>query len=221
MTVDLDGRVLCFDGAILRDLDFSLLSKLRKGGLFVVRSPGGEARTTTWLSDFLRERLATVIVYDYCLSACASYLLVASSETYVIGDTIVAWHHTTWPLCPVLRDAIDGGPRRLEQDACSDAAPVYGPAMFALKELEETFFASRLLRFPYEDPPESIPVRRVLKSMFESTGTYPNVLWTWNPRYSSAAFKTKITYEAYPSSQAELDALVARYGLGTYVIYDP
>jgi len=32
-------------------------------------------------------------------------------------------------------------------------------------------------------------------------------LWTWNPRYFPSKIKTKITYEAYPQSQDEVDVL--------------
>lgn len=223
MTVDLDRRVLCFDGEISRDLDFSPLGKLSPTGTFVVRSRGGDPYLAMELADFLRKWQVTVVVYDYCMSACASYLLVAGDETYVTRDTVVAWHHTTAPLCAVLQDALDRGPRRLEKVACPEAAPEYGAALLRRKQLEQTFFASRVLDPLFEDPPQSIPIRRILKSMFEQTATYPDVLWTWNPRYSAVAFKTKITYEAYPGSQDEVDALMARHGYGSrrVVLYDP
>jgi hypothetical protein len=57
--------------------------------------------------------------------------------------------------------------------------------------------------------------------MFEGTGVYPDVAWTWNPRYYARSLKTKITYEAYPSSQAEVDAMVSKLRLGQRVLYDP
>lgn len=223
MAVDLDRRVLCFDGEISRDLDFSPLGKLSPTGTFVVRSRGGDPYVAMELADFLRKWRVNVVVYDYCMSACASYLLVASGETYVTRDTIVAWHHTTAPLCAVLQDARDRGPRRLEKVACPDAAPEHGAALSRRKQLEQTFFASRIRDPLFEDPPQSIPIRRILKSMFEQTGTYPDVLWTWNPRYSAVAFKTKITYEAYPGGQDDVDALMARHGYGSrrVVLYDP
>jgi hypothetical protein len=43
MTLDLDRRVLCFDGAIVDGLDLSIAKELGDGGLFVVRSFGGSA----------------------------------------------------------------------------------------------------------------------------------------------------------------------------------
>jgi hypothetical protein len=56
--------------------------------------------------------------------------------------------------------------------------------------------------------------------MFQETGKYPEVMWTWNPRYYAGMLKTRIIYEAYPESQAEVDALAAR-SLAGRVIYDP
>ena len=63
-------------------------------------------------------------------------------------------------------------------------------------------------------------IRRILKSMFEGTGTNPNVLWTWHPRYYAGSIKTRIVYEAYPESQTEIDVMASKLGLPR-VIYDP
>src|SRR6266478_430120 len=118
MALDLDKRVLCFDGDLLEEQDTSLAKSLGEKGLFVVRSFGGESRTAMALADLLRERHATVVAYDYCVSACASYLLVASAEAFVMKHCLVAWHHTTAPLCPSLEVPKDGGPKRLEKLPC-------------------------------------------------------------------------------------------------------
>ncbi len=122
MALDLDKRVLCFDGVLSRELDVSLADGLQQNGLFVVRSPGGDILSAATLADLLRDRNATVVVYDYCLSACASYLLMASKEAFVLRRTIVAWHYTADPLwCPSLEVAKDDGPKRLEKAPCPDA----------------------------------------------------------------------------------------------------
>ncbi|MDR5115706.1 hypothetical protein RHO72_25855, partial [Salmonella enterica subsp. enterica serovar Typhimurium] len=61
MTVDLDGRVLCFDGEITRDLDVSPLGRLSPTGTFVVRSRGGDPFVAMRLADLLRKWRATVV----------------------------------------------------------------------------------------------------------------------------------------------------------------
>jgi hypothetical protein len=42
----------------------------------------------------------------------------------------------------------------------------------------------------------------------------------WNPRFWKNTIKTKVAYQAYPESQDEVDAMVARLHLRR-VIYDP
>lgn len=221
MGLDLDKRVLCFDGQIMAGLDVSIAERLEDGGLFVVRSFGGNPTSAINLAEVLRERHATVVVYDYCFSACASFLLVASAKAVVLKRTLVAWHHRVGPhLCPSLEKAKDNGPRRLEKTLCPDAPAKYQRADKYSKELFEWFFSKRAATALFENPPQSIVVRRILQNKFGEKGEYPaNLMWTWNPRYYASHLKTKITYEAYPESQDEVDAL-ARW-LPVRVIYDP
>jgi hypothetical protein len=57
--------------------------------------------------------------------------------------------------------------------------------------------------------------------MFEGTGRYPDVSWTWHPRHYASTLKTKIVYEAYPNSQDEVDAMARKLRLPHRVLYDP
>jgi hypothetical protein len=218
---DLDKRVLCFDGLLTPDVDISLAKKLMPNGLFVIRSPGGDLVVAAALADILRERNATVVVYDYCFSACASYLLLASHEAFVLRNTVVAWHYAVDPSwCAVLVAAEDGGPGRLEKSPCPDAPPGAQNGDWVRRDMNLKFYAGRAVDPRFDDPPESFAIRRILTTMFQETGKYPDVMWTWNPRYYASALKTKITYEAYPQSQDEVDALMARIS-PVRVIYDP
>jgi hypothetical protein len=220
MVLDLDRRVLCFDGAIFRETDVSLAGALEPNGLFVVRSFGGDAFAAMALADTIRDRRANVVVYDYCLSACASFFLVASDETFVMKDTVVAWHHAMVPLCTSLEVPKDGGPKRLEKSACSDTTPEYQWGDGEFKYRSAKFYETRVIHPPFEHPPESFTIRKILRSMFEGIGRYPDVLWTWHPRYYPSMLKTKIVYEAYPNNQAEVDALTSKFHLSR-TLYDP
>jgi len=221
MALDLDKRVLCFDGQIFPDLDISLANRLEDGGLAVVRSFGGDPLSAIRLAEVLRERYATVVVYDYCLSACASFLLVASTKAFVLKNTLVAWHSPVGGhLCPLLQQAKDEGPRRLEKNTCPDAPAEYRSAYEYASELNKWFYETRAIAPTFENPPQSIIVRRILQNKFGERGEYPpNLMWTWNPRYYASQIKTKIVYEAYPQSQDEVDVL-AKW-LQVRVIYDP
>src|SRR5690349_15855391 len=92
MALSSDRRILCFDGWVEKDMDVSLARDLGEGGLFVARSLGGDIASAIALSDLLRERAATVVIYDFCLSACADYIFIASHRTYVLKGSLVAWH---------------------------------------------------------------------------------------------------------------------------------
>lgn len=81
------------------------------------------------------------------------------------------------------------------------------------------FYSERTFGPPFDPPPESLYVRRVLATLYEQTGVNPNVAWTLNPGYHTT-FRTKIDYEVYPENQEEVDAIVVRLHLGK-VIYDP
>src|SRR5579872_63909 len=219
--LDHDQRVLCFAGYITHELDISAAKTLRPNGLFVVRSTGGDVAVAIALADILRDQHATVIVYDYCFSACASFLLLASHEAFVLRNTIVAWHYYfDSHLCPLLVVTEEGDPRRFENSPCPDAPPEIQQRQEYGRYLNSKFYADRVIDPRFENPPESFTIRKILKGLFEGTGRYPDVLWTWNPRYYPSTLKAKITYEAYPQSQDEVDALMVRFG-GVRVIYDP
>jgi len=221
MALDLDRRVLCFDGLISDGPDFSPANGLEPNGLFVVRSLGGEAISAMRIADWIRDRRATVVVYDYCFSACASFLFVASDKTFVVGGTLVAWHHSDRPFCPQLKVADDLGPKRLEKVPCSDTSLEVQAAYRANDDQYAEFYASRVIDPLFKNPPESFAIRRRLKNMFEGNGGYPDVMWTWHPRYLASTLKAKIVYEAYPSSQIEVDAQLSKLGFRYRILHDP
>ena len=222
-----DRQILCFSGAISeKDMDVSLARDLKEDGLFAVRSFGGFPGPAIMLSNLVRERHATVVVYDFCLSACAEYFLIASYQTYVLKATLVAWHNPqssdpNHPFCSYLVTPRDGEPKRLRRGPCDkpafvDQAPtgVHWPA-------EIRFFKERTIDPLFESPPDSFHVRKTVTGLYAETGVDNDIAWTIHPRYYPKWFKTKIFYEAYPESQDEVDKMSATLGLHTKVIYDP
>lgn len=215
-----DKRVLCLDGDASDGQDLSLAKELQENGLFVVRNAGRDWITAIALADLLKEKGATVVIYDYCLSTCASFLQFASKKTYILKDSLVAWGYApSWPWCSVLEPAADEGPKRLDATPCSDAPTDFKSGVAQIRKLIDYFYLNRAAGPPMQSPPQSAFVRKRLKSMFEGTGRYPEIYWTWNPRYYANTIRTKVVYESYPRSQDEADALAAR--LGIRVLYDP
>jgi hypothetical protein len=215
-----DKRVLCLDGRTLEVSDILLASGLEQGGLFVVRSSGGDISVNMALADVLLAKEAAIIVNDYCVAVCANYLFIASIKTFVPKGALVAWNiRAAGPdSCIQFIETRDSGAPRLQEQPC--AGPFRDARTEDLIQLKKKFFDGRLRTF--EAPPESVAVRRILKRKFDVTGKYPDdAYWTWNPRYHASSMRAKVLYEAYPQSQDEVDAIVARVGMRNSVIYDP
>jgi hypothetical protein len=227
MTLSPDKRIVCFDGEIVRNMQVSLMNDLEEGGLFVVRSGGGHSRTAIMLADIIRDRHATVVVYDFCVSACAEYFLIASDQTYLLKGTLVAWHNPvsgdpSSPLCSFLETPRDGGPQRLRRGPCNKDAAFGDRAAYSTHFPAETeFYKGRVIDPLFDAPPDSRYVRRIVTGFYKERGVYRDIGWTIHPRYYPRWFKTNIFYEAYPESQEEVDGMLARLGVGWKVIYDP
>lgn len=215
-----DKSIACFNGGIAHDLDISLLEGLRENGRFVVRSSGGDIEKAIALANLLHDKRAIVIVHDFCISACASYLLIASEQAFVRRNSIVVWHLRR----SGLRDCIqmnpsNDGPNSFDRGPCQDVPPEHQAYYREVEALSARFYRERTIASGF-DPPESIHVRRVLKNLVGATGVYPDVGWTWNPRYYKNVLKTKVWYEAYPEDQDEVDKIVSQFHFPR-VIYDP
>lgn len=222
MSLSSDKQMRCFNGVITKDLDVALANDLKYGGLFIVRSMGGYAIPAIALSNIIRDRHATVVVYDYCVSACAGFFLVASELTYVLKDTLVAWHYPQGDeLCTFLTVPYGDEERKVQRGPCQ----VGGEDGFSNSQSIVEFFAKRAVSPPISFPPDSLYVRKVVRNLYKETGRYRDAIWTLHPRYYPRLFKTKIVYEAYPESQGEVDAIIMRLPLNmspdVRVIYDP
>ncbi|ULK99340.1 hypothetical protein [Bradyrhizobium sp. I71] len=215
-----DRRVLCLDGAIASDRNVAIASDLADHGIAVVRSRGGDPVRAVQLANTLRDRNAIVVVRDFCLYACASFILLSSSETYVLDGALVAWGlFQRYPdrQCIGFIEGKDQEGAFLTWVSCSSDYPDERPR----SRLWEEFYRDRIVDTVYTDPPESRFIRRQLMNLYRSTGQYPLVLWTWNPRHHASAIKTRLVYQHYPESQEEVDAIAGRLGLNRRVIYDP
>ena len=123
MALSSDQRILCFDGWIDDGVDLSSARDLKEFGFFVVRSLGGHDATAVALAHMLRDRHATVVVYDFCISTCANYFLIASDQAYVIGNTLVAWHGLAddGADCTSSQMSSDERPAKIERVPCPGA----------------------------------------------------------------------------------------------------
>jgi len=77
----------------------------------------------------------------------------------------------------------------------STTAHIYAP---------QTFYTKKMVRFAAKGEPD--------KRKF---------FWMWNPQNYGDYFKSTIIYESYPTSQDEVDDILAHLRLRTRVFYDP
>jgi hypothetical protein len=222
MALSPDKQVLCIEGRIAPNLDLSKATRLAERGIAVIRSHTGDPMRAAKLANVLRDRKAIVVVRDACLQACASFLLIASSESYVLRGALVAWgvvKRAPDQRCLTFIEISDGAGPFFTSSRCE---AITGRSDDREKEwLWSRFYQERIAGSAYTDPPESKFVRRALMNLFRSTGEYPAVLWTWNPRAYASAIKTRIVYQHYPDSQEEVDGIVKQLGFRGRVIYDP
>src|SRR5205807_3825768 len=68
----------------------------------------------------------------------------------------------------------------------------------------QTFYTKKMVRFAAKGEPD--------KRKF---------FWMWNPQNYGDYFKSTIIYESYPTSQDEVDDILAHLRLRTRVFYDP
>jgi hypothetical protein len=222
ITLNDDRTVLCFDGPIEVGMNLSVSHRLKERGTFVMRSPGGYDREAMLLSNILREKDALVILYDYCLSACANYVLVAN-RTYVAKDTIVAWHGGRRPT--VTAEKCRGEGLKFLRE---DLAPYYGPdtnrAVDDICEtdaLHRTFFQERGMDNRHALEPQTYYTRKMVKLISSEQIDRTRVFWMWNPKNYGDSFKSRVSFVSYPQSQDEVDSLASKLRLGVRIVFDP
>ncbi|MGJ4891087.1 hypothetical protein ACQR1Y_23030 [Bradyrhizobium sp. HKCCYLRH3099] len=222
VTLSPDRYILCFDGSITPSLDVSLTKTLELGGFFVIRSTGGRVDKALELASLVRERRATVVVYDYCFSACAEFIMTAPEHTFVLKDALVLWHNPqsgdpTDPYCAFLKKPREDAPKALRRRPCSESSDTvdYSSAY------QVQHFRERAIDPWFVPPPDSMYVRKRVAGLYAETGVDRDILWTLHPRFYPRLFKANIVFEAYPQSQDEVDATAARLGLKAKIIYDP
>lgn len=217
--------VVCFDGPIERGLDLSVFSALNPGAYVVMRSKGGDPGTALRLSDILRERRVTVILYDYCLGACADYVF-AANRTFVKRNTIVAWNGGLDPRFGMVSYVSCHSPdpkrepRKLfDENGVPTKEPMSPWCQWT--ELIKEFFQSRGLDGGYIHKPQTDYTNKKVQSALMKEPDRKKVFWMWNPKNYGDYFKSKVSFQDYPQSQREVDRLVAQYKLGVRVVFDP
>jgi hypothetical protein len=208
-----DNTVLCFDGEIGAQTSLDPFLALNGGGTLVVRSPGGLTILAMRMADILREKNARVVIHDYCLSACANALFVATHETHVAEGALLAWHGNTYgcePLETLKRRADKATQQTIAryEELCGDRVPFY------------EFYRKRGISSDFTIRPQTAYSRTMFQIMQRRVSDKRSTFWTWHPDNFRDFFKSKIMFRSYPD-QAAFEARLARFGSRSRVIYDP
>jgi hypothetical protein len=194
-----DHRVLCYDGIVSADLNWANFHNLENDGFFVVRSMGGNLLVAMAAANILLQKNATVVIYDYCLSACAAAFFIAAKETVVARDAIVAWHDLDWygwrpRVNCAAWDARTWSRLTHDEAARNEQLQVYCKyATFAA-----SFFKARQLDDRFMRWPQTRHTARTFDLVLREAADKRSVFWMWNPKNHKDYFKLKITYLSYP-----------------------
>jgi hypothetical protein len=91
--VRLDKDTIKLDGDITRDSYENYLAVAKPGySKVILRSAGGTPKPALLIAQDMLSHHPQVIVDDYCLSACANYLLFASPAPTVTCGALLIWH---------------------------------------------------------------------------------------------------------------------------------
>jgi hypothetical protein len=204
-----DKNVLCFDGNIMWDTPLDPFRELNSGGTLVVRSKGGVTIRAMQMADILMEKSAIVVIHDYCLSACANALFVASHETHVAEGAVVAWlgNSSNFPPMPV-SEALT----RQASGSQKERIALYQELRRNLNIVNE-FYRKRGISDDFTRRPQTPYSRKMLHAMQREAYDKRSIFWTWHPDNFGNSFKSRIVFRSFPD-QAAVESLVR-------AVYDP
>jgi hypothetical protein len=219
ITLSEDYNILCLDGRIGKDLDESIFNRMNHGGFFVIRSDGGNIISAMKIANILLEKDATTVIYDYCLSACANAIFVASQRTHVLGSAIVAWHRGLPRLSCAPPPVIIGADEKEHRE--------YQEHLNGLKEycsnrnMTADFYKRRGIDDRFTHAPQTPYATKMFRLIIGQATNKDVIFWMWNPRNFGEYFKSRITFQSFPESQDHVNELVRRLRLPIRVVFDP
>jgi hypothetical protein len=214
-----DKTVLCYDGVIFDNQNISVMNDLVEGGFFVIRGGAGMPTTALKMGNILKSKMATVVIRDYCVSACAAFIYIASDTTYVVRDSIVVWHAIRYQAPPCDDNAFLMSSTETKELWMSFSPERRERNCKYLADLVD-FFKKRGSTLNSLFATQSPHIKKVTQSANDQGLDTTDQYWMWHPRYHQGVFNTKIIYESYPKSQDEVNEITRRFGLPK-MLYDP
>jgi hypothetical protein len=217
LTLSEDRNVLCFDGPITSTTNLDDFNRLNDRGVVVARSAGGNIIRSMQIANILLDKDATVIIRDYCLSACANAIFVAANVTHVATGAIVAWHRGV----PKILCGASVGTLPFDNDTEAKQQEDHYSEYCRHSDLINNFYKKRNIADDFTQAPQTLHTQKLFKLLMQEAPDKNRVFWMWNPRNFGAYFQDKIVFQSFPESQEAVDQAVRRLRLPIRVIYDP
>jgi hypothetical protein len=199
VVLKLDDAV-CFQGSFHLRTEDDLNPLLDGSRPLVVRSIGGEGIAAGMVALRMLDVGVDVAVLDYCLSACANWVLLAGRTKYVADGSLVAWHGIPTTMPSKRTSLLDNG--RL--------AMTYSVSQSVFDRLScDPALAGR--------PDTGNPAYERWRA--NDTGQRSS-FWTWSPSSLRTRFGVGgITHYWYPSDPDALQALARKFRIN--LLIDP
>jgi hypothetical protein len=84
--------IACFEGGVSAQAAHWFEAQIDPIAQLVIRSPGGSGSAGVDIAETLLEWRTDIIVWDFCYSACASYLFVAGRKKIVPEPGVIGFH---------------------------------------------------------------------------------------------------------------------------------
>lgn len=89
----IDDQTACYDGPVTEGTSTWFQGRDTPLTTLVIRSGGGNGQAGVVIGEALARWETSIVVRDYCLSACASSIFVGAVQRTVPEPGIVGWHH--------------------------------------------------------------------------------------------------------------------------------
>ena len=94
----LDNGILTYSGVISPSLLATLSDLKHDINTLILTSVGGNSDVAKEVGSVLKDRSISLIIADYCFSACAHYIFLPSNNPVVKENALIGFHHTDFSL---------------------------------------------------------------------------------------------------------------------------
>jgi len=113
------------EGAITQELLTEIAQRKDRIRAITITSAGGDTKTAIQIENIIREKRISVTVSDYCISACAQWILPSTKYLTVNPGTLVAFHQSASHFYKTLTDSGEVKEAGVYQDTANIEAKFY------------------------------------------------------------------------------------------------